>query len=76
MRAQPPQFLVPERLDAEADAVDARGTVRGQAAVVTVSGIASIVISASGSTAKASRHAAMSAPISAGSSSDGVPPPK
>ena len=41
-----------------------------------VSGLVSSVISASGVSAKLSRQASMSRPISAGSSSDGVPPPK
>ena len=45
-------------------------------AAVEVSGLVSSVISASRATSKVSRHAVTSRAISAGSSSDGVPPPK
>ena len=71
------EFLVAKRLDAVTETIDA--SARGKPARrsgVTVSGFASIVISASAATVKPSRQASMIDAISAGSSRDGVPPPK
>ena len=71
------QLVVVERLDAEADAVDARCDAgRGGSRASTVPGFASSETSASGSRSNDSRSAAMIRSICSIGSSEGVPPPK
>ena len=74
--AQTLQLLVPERLDTEAQTIDARVAEAASVSAVIVSGLASSVISASGVTANVLRQVAIIAATSSGSSRDGVPPPK
>ena len=74
--AQPLQFLISKRLHAEAETIDTRFTKLFQQLQVTVSGLASSVISASASRSSDLRLSSTIASISAGVSSDGVPPPK
>ena len=74
---QAAQFVVAERLDAEAQPIDAGVAERRAAAArSTVSGFASSVTSQPAAIVERASHAAMIRAISAGSSSDGVPPPK
>ena len=74
---QPPQLVVAEGLDTEAEAIDAGLAVRGQALGRDRLRIGlERDLGVGRQRRSAARHASMSRAISAGSRSDGVPPPK
>ena len=74
---QPAQLVVAERLDAEAQTIDAGAPERREPGLGDRLGIGfERDLAVGGDTSKAASQASMMRAISSGSSSDGVPPPK